>query len=202
MCPASWDHAEIDNLQLPGGAASLYFERKGEVLEVSATMNDGWKLVSEIEGSRAGKVGALKMGGKAIIPGADGLLIPLPEYELDLGMSRFQPGVKEDVLATGEPPQPGARTEKFRVLSTHYEARKVVVEVEGRAGSEGALGVIHNGRDNPKHVVDPVARVDGDGKAEVESRDCTGMNPQIPRALFLDFPAGEGWKTMKVTLSW
>jgi len=201
--PASWDRAEIMNLQVPGGTASIQFERKGGVLEVSGTLEDGWKLVSEIPGTKAGKVGSMKAGGKTLDPGADGLLIPLPEYELDPGMTKFQPGVKEDALAAGAVPQPGARTEKFRVLRTHYEARKLVLEVEGRAGAAGALGVIHNGRDNPKHVVDPVAKVDAaDGKAEVESRDCTGMNPQIPRGLFLHFPAGDGWKTMKVTLSW
>jgi glycogen debranching enzyme len=201
--PASWDRADILNLQVPGGTASIQFERKGGVLEVSGTLEDGWKLVSEIPGTKAGKVGALKSGGKQIIPGADGLVIPLPEYELDAGMTKFGPNVREDALAAGVAPLPGARTEKFRVLSTHYEARKLVLEVEGRAGSDGALGIVHNGRDNPKHVVDPVAKVDeGDGKAEVESRDCTGMNPQIPRGLFLHFPEGEGWKTMKVTLSW
>jgi hypothetical protein len=202
--PAGWNHAEVMDLQLPGGPVALYFERKGEVLEVSSSiLADGWKLVSEIPGTKIGKVGERKEGGKQIVPGTDGLLIPLPEYELDAGMAKFQPGVTEDALAAGVAPLPGARTEKFRVLSTHYEARKLVLEVEGRAGSDGALGVIHNGRDNPKHVVDPVATVDApDGKAEVESRDCTGMNLQIPRGLFLHFPDGDGWKTMKVTLSW
>jgi glycogen debranching enzyme len=202
--PASWDHAEILNLQLPGGTASLYFTRKGDVLEVSSrTLPDGWKLFSEVQGAKGGKVGEVKSHEKTIIPGADGLLIPLPEYELDLGMTKLGPNVREDALASGTMPQPGARTEKFRVLSTHSEARKLVVEVEGRAGSDGALGLIHNSHENPKRAVDPVAKVDAaGGTAEIESRDDTGMNPQMPRGLFLHFPAGEGWKTMKVTLSW
>jgi len=202
--PAGWNHAEILNLQLPGQTAALYFERKGDVLEVShSNLEDGWKLISEIPGAKPGNAGEIKSGGHEIVPGSDGLLIPLPEYELDPSMTRFEPDVRNDALGTGSVPLPGARTEKFRVLSTHYDARKLVVEMEGRAGSKGALGLIHNGRNNPVHVVGPVAKVDAiDGTAQVESRDDTGMNPKIPRALFVHFPAGEGWKTMRVTLTW
>lgn len=202
--PASWDRADILSLQLPGGQASLHFERRSQMLEVSSrALNDDWKLTSEIAGAKTGKVEERNSDAQKLVPIAQGLLIPLPEYELDAEMTRFQPGVREDALSTGGLPLPGARTEKFRVLSTHYEARKLLVEVEGRAGSEGALGLIHNGPDNPKRVVFPVAKVDeSGGTAEVSSRDCTGRNPQVPCGLFLHFPLGEGWKTMKVTLSW
>jgi hypothetical protein len=129
------------------------------------------------------------MGKKQIVPPVEGLRIPLPEYELVLGVS--------------DAPHPGASTERFRVLQTSYEERKLVLTVESRAGSDASLGIRHNGSHEGKKAVDPVAKTDAEGgKAEVESSDCTGMNPQLPRTLFLHFPDGEGWKIMQVTLTW
>jgi hypothetical protein len=204
--PAEWKHVEVLNLLLPGEVVSLYFERHDGILDVylSPTQGDQWKLRTDISNSTYGPLGNSHLSGKLKSIALEGLRILLPELEVDSSTSAYADRVIAETKLMGRQPIPGAQTENLRIIKSEAGNHRLVLIAEGMAGSTGLLTLIRNGHFIPK-VQDVQAKSSDSSKsdASISFRDCDA-NPygctSLP--LILNFPPGEGWKTMTVTLSW
>jgi hypothetical protein len=132
-------------------------------------------------------------------PLLQGLRIPAPELEVDFSPHGLNPIESVHVLLPVQPPLPGARTSKFRFLDAKYGNHKLVLTAEGLAGSTGIVSLIRHGHFVPKAQTEPSTAPD----ASISFRACDA-NPHACTSLplILNFPPGEGWKTITVTLSW
>jgi glycogen debranching enzyme len=182
--PASWDHAAINHLPVPGGEETLSFDRNGAVLEVSISDNrhTGFRLHSDLPAATS-----------AELPnGSLGIRIPLPQLEISTPFT---------------PPLPGARTENPRILSETWAPASATLVFEGKAGSTATYEILrrsllpHLKVDCPQDkALDPT---DTAHRAASMSMDQTGaQDPSIPVNLALRFPQGESWQTLAVTLTW
>ena len=193
--PASWDHAAIMNLQIPGGPTSLFFDRKGDHLEVllGSTQGEEWHIRSDRSGTTFGPT------SNAL----EGLRIPLPALEIDHTLSSL-PNVIDEVrsAAPDRPPLPGARTARLHILRSDYAGRKLTLTAEGRGGSECIVALVRHGKFIPRiESQSPSVQDAGSGEAKISMRE-RSENPAVPALLVFDFPPGEGWKTITVTLTW
>jgi glycogen debranching enzyme len=195
--PASWEHAEIKNIQLPGKKTSLYFTRNGSQLEVymSSTQGDAWRLRSDLAGATFGSLPGRTKG--LHVDSQKGIRIPLPAVEVDNSDPQLNLIDAVSLTSPGKPALPGARTMKFRVLHSESGDHKLTLTLEGVANSEGILSLTRHG-----HFV-PKVESDGNTSASISFRSCDA-NPYACATLPLlfHFPAGEGWKTMTVTVTW
>jgi glycogen debranching enzyme len=199
--PASWDHAEILNLALPGGTEALYFTRKPNGLEVYFSQGDhqDWQLRSDLPGATIGPLDSGKQPSKSKVPQQQGLRIPLPAIEVDEMSPRLTSELLDPTVALNRPPLPGARTARFRILRSDYTEHKLVLTVEGLAGTSGFVDVVRHSPVTPVIQTDPtvVAAKVADLDMPDPQHDAAG-----PAMLTFHFPAGDGWKTMTVTLTW
>ncbi len=204
--PAGWEHADLLDLPLSSGTGWLRFERKGGVLEVRLTTSgdERWKLRSDLPGARFGGLKLAEWEKKAKIAADEGLSIPLPALEVD---EYANPYAKMAIEAAAWPMKeklPGARTSRIRVLHEEQGDKALTLTVEGEAGSAGLLTLFRNARIEPKvQFVDGKKRNTEKLEASVSYRDCDA-DPYACKSLplILDFPPGEGWKTITVTLTW
>jgi len=181
--PASWDHAEIEHLDLAGSSTSIGFARHGENLDVEVSFDPklrDWKIRSDIPGSKP-----------ETDNGEEGIRIPLPPVGLSL-----HPGQ----------PSPGNRTELVRVVHEDWESNHVTFVFEGRAGTSTGFEIVrsrylpHLKFNSPENKgMDPN---DTEHNAEYVTMIDDGRDLKFPMGLFLNFPPGEGWKTIIVTLTW
>ncbi len=198
--PASWEHAEVMNLLLGEGRSDLHFRRNGGSLEVylSPTNGDAWKLRSDLNGATVGPVDQ-EVARMLRIPAQKGLGIPLPMLEADLSQGNLN---LIESVAEKEPLAPvlaGASTQKFRILQAENADRKLVLTIEGIAGSAGILTLTPHGRILPKVRTEPA----GAPEASISYRACDADSyacKTLP--LIVQFPKGTGWKTITVTLTW
>jgi glycogen debranching enzyme len=199
--PASWDHAEVLNLQLPGETTSLYFKRSADRLEVymSPAAGDAWKLRTDLVGATIGPLESGRISGQSSKSALTGLRIPTSLLEVDSSFGDLQPIEPVAAVSPGVPPVPGARTEKFRIVDAKYGDRRVTLKVEGLAGSVGIVTLIPRGHVLPKAQPDPAAP----DAANISFRGCDADPYSCKKwPLLLQFPAGEGWKTLTVNLIW
>ena len=194
--PASWDHASVEYLPLPGGNSDmLHFNVVGSQLKVDMTTlgSGGWRLRSDIVGAKSAKV-----------DGEPGLSIPLPTLDIDEQLSRFSASIPKEKPLPDRPPTPGSRTSRFRVLNSEYGDRRLTLVIEGPAGSQGELGLVRRGPIVPK--IETATGHGGELESEVATLSAFDVyafqNPTAPSMLVLNFPPGEGWKTITVTLTW
>ncbi len=204
--PARWDHAEVLNLQIPGGPNDLYLSHKGDRLEVylSRTSGDEWHLRSDLAGATYGTLESTRVQGNSKKLAEQGIRIPLPALELDesAGSLNVVESVKE--IEPLEPPAPGARTSRLRILRSDYEDHKLVLTAEGLAGSTGVVSLIRHGHFVPKVQTQPTAAPESETQlASISFRSCDA-DPYACTSLplILNFPPGNGWKTVTVTLGW
>jgi glycogen debranching enzyme len=194
--PANWDRADVQYLPLPGGESDmLHFNVVGNQLRVNLTAlgTGGWRLRSDVVGTKSVKV-----------DGRPELNIPLPLLDIDQQLTRFAASISRDEPLPDHPPTPGSRTSRLRVLHSEYAERSLTLVVEGLAGSQSELGLVRRGPIVPK--IEKVSASDG----ELASRAATlgafdvyaFQNPTAPSMLIFNFPPGEGWKTITVTLTW
>ena len=200
--PASWDHAAVMNLSVPGGPTSLTFDRNGQNLDVSlgSTHGEAWHVRSDLPGASFGPIGDLRTLKKLRAAPLEGLRIPLPALEVDPTLANLT-NVNESVRAAlpDRPPLPGARTSRFRIVHSEYNEHKLVLTAEGLGGSEGVASVVRHGHLIPK-VQHETSGPDA-GDAKISMRELSD-DPAVPALLIVDFPPGDGWKTMTVTLTW
>ncbi len=92
-------------------------------------------------------------------------------------------------------PSSGDRTRSIRVLNESYTQRQLSLTLEGPAGAQLDIPLVLS-------APAPKLRVDG---AELQTQPPpdseTGTPVRFP-AIAVQFPPGDGWKTMTVTLSW
>jgi glycogen debranching enzyme len=203
--PAGWDHAAIMNLQIPGGPTMLDFSRNGDRLEVliGSTQGEGWHIRSDLPGTTFGPVGDVQARKTLRAAPLEGLRITLPTLEIDQALSSF-PNVIDEVRSASpdQPPLPGARTSRLRILRSDYADRRLTLTVEGRGGSEAPIGLIRHGRFIPRiETQSPAVHGPNSGEAKISMRE-RSEDPAVPAMLVFDFPPGEGWKTITVTLTW
>jgi glycogen debranching enzyme len=200
--PAGWEHAKVLNLPIPGGPTSLSFDREGASVKVSLGTNPGhaWHLRSDTAGGTSAANGDARGSRKSPNASSDEVRIPLPAVEIDLTPANLT-NVAEGVRAAlpDRPPLPGARTSRFRIVHSEYSEHKLVLTAEGLGGSEGVASLVRHGRFIPK--VQNETSGPGAGEAKISMRE-PGDDPAAPALLVVDFPPGDGWKTMTVTLTW
>jgi glycogen debranching enzyme len=188
--PAGWDHADIRNVALPGGSETIHFAWQGRQLIVSLSNVNGsqWHLKSDQEGT------------KPVKGDEPSLSIPIPELEIDPEISGFSSNLTDDSQLPDRPPAPGARTSKFRIVRSVYSDRRLTLTCEGLAGSQAFAALLRNDALVPKVQVEAPS---GQAKAVISAKDGWAFkDAKAPLLLVMDFPAGEGWKSITVTLSW
>jgi len=183
--PASWDHATIDHLALAGQLGRLNFIRAEGTLRVTLDLGGdlSWKLQSTVSGAVKGA----ESGGKSA-----SVVIPLHAVEASL----------PPLLS----PIPGSRTSQFRVLNESYEDRKLTLTLEGLADSSASVDLSEWARKGASLQV----KIDGPSAGDPKNEQAHLMSPvggsssdtSIHQELAIHFPAGEGWKTVSVTLVW
>jgi glycogen debranching enzyme len=199
--PASWDYAEVLSLQIPGGQTALYFSRIGDRLEVHLTPTNGdeWHLRSDLPGATFGALESQRVSGEPKKLAEQGIRIPLPALEVDESAGRLNVIGSVDEVQPLQPPLPGARTSKFRFLHSEYGDHKLVLTAEGVAGSAGIVTLFRHGHFVPQVQTGTATAPE----ASISFRSCDAdpyACPSLP--LILNFPEGEGWKTITVTLTW
>ncbi|MDR3728120.1 MAG: hypothetical protein P4K86_13860 [Terracidiphilus sp.] len=176
--PAGWDSAEIRTLSLPGGPVSLMFEQKDGKLKVSFSggAKTDWQLRSDVSGATVNQA----KGSPAAV------FVPLAPIEI--------------VLPQQESAAPGSRTSNFRVLSEQYANHKLTMVCEGLADSTVYLNLSRRILAIPKVGVEPGGHASG--SISFPGQSATVADPTVLLPLVLHFPAGAGWKTITVTLTW
>ncbi len=91
-------------------------------------------------------------------------------------------------------PSPGDRTRSIRVLNEAYTQRQLLLTLEGPAGAQLEIPLVLS-------APAPKLRVDGADLHAQPPDSEAGSQARFP-AISVQFPFGEGWKTMTVTLSW
>ena len=99
-------------------------------------------------------------------------------------------------------PLPGSRTSRYRIIRSEYADHKLTLFAEGPDGTEGVASLVRHGRFIPK--VESFANVPTSSDptdARISMRELSN-DPAVPALLVFDFPKGEGWKIITVTLTW
>jgi glycogen debranching enzyme len=188
--PASWDHAAIHHLSLPGGEETVSFDRNGAVLEVTVSddHHTGFRLRSDLPSATSAQLPS----------GSNGIRIPLPPLEISV------PFV---------PPLPGARTENPRIVSETWAPAKATLVFEGPAGATANVEILrrsllpHLKVDSPQNKTTGPA--DTTPQVAITTMDEAGArDPSVPIELTIHFPqsstssSSPNWQTLTVTLSW
>jgi glycogen debranching enzyme len=181
--PAAWDHAAIRHLVLPGGDATLNFDRSGSFLEVSATGpgQNGFRLRTDLPGAAPVRLGSRN----------EGLRIPLPPFGLSVPY---------------QAPLPGARTQSARVLSEKFDPARASFIFEGPAGTSATYELV-------RHAPLPHLKIESETGSGTNPQDPpaaqlsssnqgAAKDPSVPLQLTVRFPGGSGFQTATVQLTW
>jgi hypothetical protein len=137
------------------------------------------------------------------------IAIPLPAVELaDARFSSINlTTTTSHAFESPQPPAPGSRTERIRVVSENWTDHKATLTFEGPAGATGGYLIL-------RHRLLPTLKIDCPdvalNVANSKSRNipCTSMidtahrDPNLPILMTPQLPPGEGWQTITVTLTW
>jgi glycogen debranching enzyme len=182
--PADWlmregATIEVTHIQLGDRPVNLHYQREGNKLRVYTSGSGSEpKLRSDIQGSTASTAG---------------LSIPLPALEIMLPVHGL--------------PNPGARTEMLKVISSKQESHKLTITVAGMPDAHATLGVTRLQDVTPRlNLVSPAEQTQGiatlasiGGDYRRESKAGTSPNPM---EIYLHFPKGQGYQTLEFTLTW
>ncbi len=181
--PARWPKAELRNIQVPGGTLGLSFNKEGETLVMFLEQSGvkGWKVHSDSHNARPD---------------------PIRSSAFDFPLSPVRITLLDDRLAAA-----GARTSIARVVHEEWNSRSVALQVEGLAGTSASFLVyqrdwktpglqVSGGLSNHAESGEPGALLTSLGIGEPVNA------PPFASQLQINFPPGEGWKTITVTLTW
>jgi hypothetical protein len=172
------------------------------------TGNGEWHLKSDSSGSTPVADATTKVSATIRMTPDGGVRIPLPALEIDQSLSSLTPPNDGVTYADAEiltklpnqPPIPGSRTNRFRIVRCTHGDHRLTLVVEGEAGTEGIVSVIRNTPVIPKvqsGSADASAFKPGDVSLQISDERSRSAVP-----LIFHFPPGEGWKTLTVTLTW
>ena len=186
--PGQWQHATIENLQLPDGPRSISFDKKDGKLLVAFTgrkMSD-WHLRSDVGGALA----VVAESGKRL--GVSSISIPLRALQI--------------AAQNPELPAQGSRTLQARVLTEENEQHEFAAIIEGIAGTTANFLLFRSSAINPglASVRSPAAMDDDTRNKTVRltTTKSETSEPLPPLLMTVHFPPGEGWQTITVTLTW
>jgi len=197
--PAGWSSAEIRNIQLPDGEETIHFNRQGDKLSVDITELHGhWSLRTDTPSAVLRQFSSVRKDIKKLVPKQ--LSIPIPVLEVDRDISGFYFELAQNNGHQDDPLVSGARTVRFRVVETRYDDHQLAITCEGIAGTNAKLELIRHDAIVP--TVQKV-RTGANPMALISPKDDTPLKEwKEPLLLSIDFPPGEGWKTITVTLTW
>jgi hypothetical protein len=176
--PAGWNHADVLHLPVKDGDLSLTFNKEADHWEVllGGSLVSDWRIRTDSPGTNT----------NARVPGVH---VPIPPVQLD---------------ESPEVPQPGSRTIRVRVLHEAWRANGATFVFEGLGGSNASYDLVGIDRVPHLKVESPENRgkdaLRFDEHLAVYELPCKG--PCNVSGMDLHFPAGEGWKTITVTLTW
>ena len=195
--PMSWyrDIATVKGIRTPDGTFSLTFSSEDYGLRViyRAEGMKGWRVVTGIAGSHHSKDDPRE------------LILPQPSVE-----------VIGPVESDRSIPIPGSRTSFARVIHEEQDRGRLSLTVEGLAGTSagfvvtektvnksGALKLaVANGLSDHAKDGEPGAKLLVGALDLGDYAKGSSANPPFHSLLNFNFPPGDGWKTITVTLTW
>lgn len=165
--PASWDHAEVRNLHVGNEIVDLKFVQTNTAVLI-------WQ-----KGSARSGVHLQSVESRATSLPDEGISLPLRPVEVSSFFQR---------------PTPGARTESMRILNEEYGERKLILTLEGLAGTEAEFPFL-------VHPLRTSVHAEGVDLSAPSAHSGPDATPS-PRTATVHFPPGTGWKTITVTLTW
>ncbi len=179
--PAKWEHAEIKNILVPAGILELHFYRSNG-LNISLIQHGAgdWTLRTDTPTIKQQKGERNKL-------------------------TLLQPPV--EIASLAESLIAGSRTSQSRVVKEGWTSNSLTLVVEGIAGSSTVYLLSRNIANNIKASVTDGLSKYADKKQpgvlleSLYEGDGILISPHHS-VLTINFPPGEGWKTMTVTLSW
>jgi len=189
--PAGWTRASIKHLPLPDGQTSLYVSKNEDHLQIGMDhfAPKGWKIRSDLPAVRA----------SSNVNGEVTLQAPLPALEIGPLLGRDSQWINSGTPVPDQapmPPLPGSVTSRLRILHEEYSDRKLVLTIEGASGSKGSVDLIRHA------MIVPHPNWPGQPFGGISCIDSALHDPNLPMLLNLNFPPGEGWTTITVTLTW
>jgi hypothetical protein len=184
--PATWEDARVSSLHLGNRTVTLNFYREKGKLRVTVADLDGKAeglyLRSEVPGTTS-----LQSDRNSV-----GIVIPLPAIEVS--------------IPTPVLPTPGSRSSQLKILSAEYSPRGLTIRAEGQPDTNAELVIRRNQAVNARIVGIKPSSPPGE-LARIASLDPSlpdpgSTNAKEPTALDLHFPQGQGWQTLKITLTW
>lgn len=181
--PAQWPKAEVKNIQVPGGTIDLSFHKEGETLIMFLNQSgvDGWKVHTDWFNAKPDKI---------------------RHSTFNLPLNPVRVSVLDDRRAAA-----GARNSIARVVHEEWNSRSVALQVEGLAGTSASFLVSQrDGKTPGLQVSDGLSNHAESGKpgallTSLGIGDPVNA-PPFGSQLEINFPPGEGWKTITVTLTW
>ncbi|HEU5352649.1 MAG TPA: hypothetical protein VFU55_13740 [Terracidiphilus sp.] len=165
--PAIWDTAILSHIAVGQQSVELLFHQSHGIISVGFATRDheGIHIRSTLPNAK------LTADGEVIIPRQPIEVAPVLEQTL-----------------------PGDRTQFARVIDQQYSAHKLILTIEGRAGTESITPLAVNASGLQLHAqnAELVGRSPRKGKDALTETDLLSVH----------FPPGTGWKTITVTLTW
>jgi hypothetical protein len=188
--PPKWYRATatVKGLRTPDGVFSLTFVPQDYGLRViyRAEGMQGWKLLTEVPGSHFAENDTRE------------LVLPVPSVDVASVRDLDSPSLL-----------PGSRTSAPRVIREEHNKNSLTFIVEGRAGSAATYLVTEKtaktfGKIKLKMSDGLSDHKLGEPGAALEygSMGDGVLKPPYWSTLNVNFPPGEGWKTITVTLTW
>jgi glycogen debranching enzyme len=165
--PANWDHAEIKNLRVGNETVDLSFTQTNSEILIfwQEVGGSGVKIRSELPNAK-----------------------PLPRNSIGV------PKRPVEIGSIFQRPVPGDRTQSPRVVREDDGERKIILTVEGPAGSQAEFPVL-------VHPLRTTVHAEGAELSAPGTRTGSDATP-APQTATIHFPPGDGWKTITVTLTW
>jgi glycogen debranching enzyme len=165
--PAGWDKVKVRNLPVGNDFVDLQFLRfgRGLILEETPHGDASIPIATTIPGTK--QVGAQRI-------------------EFD------ESAIRVELPIDG--PIPGTRSDSVRVLREEYGERRLVLTLEGQAGTDVRIPFYESdARVKPTAVGAELPTLSGPNAPSAQA---------LPLTMSVHFPPGEGWKTITVTLTW
>ncbi|HTX74618.1 MAG TPA: hypothetical protein VMD29_00340, partial [Terracidiphilus sp.] len=196
--PADWSGADVRNLPLSGGPGQIHINQDSDGLRISmgGYPPSEWHLRSDLPGAQ---IHADKQSRSTVI------VIPAPPLEVNLLFRQLDQNGSGLTPEQYAPPIPGARTQRYRVVREEYSDHKLVLSVEGKAGTTARLVLKRRAGILPKLIVGAAEATNSDrNEVTLTSDGGPYLSPDnsFPLLLTFHFPPAEDWKTITVTLTW